>query len=82
MSGEGKGMTEAEARRIASEWYAGEGSALYEFASTGTRIFGLEREIRKDILNNAYEDTQDLRKLYVYLGDSETDLVKSPKGFI
>jgi hypothetical protein len=37
----------AECRRIAGEWYYGDGSALYALASSGSIVEGLEGEINE-----------------------------------
>jgi hypothetical protein len=45
-------ITSGIARRIASEWHSGQGSALYSFASTGSITEDLHREIEREIPND------------------------------
>ena len=44
-------LSDVEARRIASEWHGGVGSALYVLASTGAIVDGVSGEIYRNILD-------------------------------
>ncbi len=61
-------MTESQARRIASEWHGGKSSALYAFASSGTILDTLEREIRDDLKESTeYQSDDELSSLLDYV---------------
>lgn len=59
-------ITDTEARKIASEWHGGGGTALYAFSSTGAidtarEDHDIESEIRECI--NSASDEQEIEKL-------------------
>ena len=69
-------ITEAEARKIASEWHGGQWSPLYAFSSTGTIVSGINSEI-EECLRTVYphsdEDISNLRDLRAYIHSRQED---------
>lgn len=63
-------ISDGKARRIASEWHGGQGSALYSFTSTGTITDDLVSEIRSElvsaILGTNIEERKVLQDLLTY----------------
>ena len=76
-------ITDAEAKRIASEWHGGGGTALYALASTGAidtarwdhRLeFDIISECRRVVRSGKTEDAKELYSLWEYVA------VNGPRG--
>lgn len=72
-------ITDTEARKIASEWHGGGGTALYAFSSTGAiDTARANHDIRQEILNDfastvpGSDDAKNLIDLLKYTVDHRT----------
>jgi len=59
-----------EYREIASQWHGGQSSALYAYASTETRIEGLESEVKRCLeLATSAKECAKLSSFYAYIAE-------------
>jgi hypothetical protein len=62
-----------EYREIASQWHGGQSSALYAYASTETRIEGLEAEVKRCLqLADSAKEYRKLASFYAYIAEAVT----------
>jgi hypothetical protein len=58
-----------EYRELASQWHGGQSSPLYAYASTGTRIEGLEAEVKHAFRVAGGKEAVKLASFYAYIAE-------------